>query len=104
MGLSSRAAAICPSLPSVDLSALLHNARNPCFLLHGRGIKSLSNLVIQLREVCNHPDHLESAFDGSWNQGYKDKQWQKAIGFYSEAIKLSSTTMQHTTVISSKLI
>ncbi|RYR56538.1 hypothetical protein Ahy_A05g022231 isoform B [Arachis hypogaea] len=24
------------------------------------------------------------------NQGYKDKQWQKAIGFYSEAIKLSS--------------
>ncbi|XP_057758318.1 translocon at the outer membrane of chloroplasts 64-like isoform X1 [Arachis stenosperma] len=24
------------------------------------------------------------------NQAYKDKQWQKAIGFYSEAIKLSS--------------
>ncbi|XLR14520.1 hypothetical protein S83_042458 [Arachis hypogaea] len=24
------------------------------------------------------------------NQGYKDKQWQKVIGFYSEAIKLSS--------------
>ncbi|KAL4316761.1 hypothetical protein AHAS_Ahas15G0317400 [Arachis hypogaea] len=24
------------------------------------------------------------------NQGYKDKQWQKAIGFYLETIKLSS--------------
>ncbi|QHN97023.1 Protein CHROMATIN REMODELING [Arachis hypogaea] len=35
-------------------------------MLSGRGIKSLSNLVIQLREVCNHPDLLESAFDGSW--------------------------------------
>ena len=23
------------------------------------------------------------------NQAYKDKQWQKAIGFYTEAIKLS---------------
>ncbi|XP_052113582.1 ATP-dependent DNA helicase DDM1-like isoform X1 [Arachis duranensis] len=32
----------------------------------GRGINSLSNLVIQLREVCNHPNLLESAFDGSW--------------------------------------
>ncbi|RYR73963.1 hypothetical protein Ahy_A02g008546 [Arachis hypogaea] len=30
-----------------------------------RGINSLSNLVIQLREVCNHPNLLESAFDGS---------------------------------------
>ncbi|RYQ86029.1 hypothetical protein Ahy_B10g105682 isoform B [Arachis hypogaea] len=35
-------------------------------MLSGRGIKSLSNLVIQLREVCNHPDLLEYAFDGSW--------------------------------------
>ncbi|KAL1300087.1 hypothetical protein AAHE18_18G154300 [Arachis hypogaea] len=35
-------------------------------MLSGRGIKSLSNLVIQLREVCNHPDLLESAFDGSF--------------------------------------
>ncbi|KAL1354807.1 hypothetical protein HN51_006861 [Arachis hypogaea] len=32
----------------------------------GRGIKTLNNLVIQLRKVCNHPDLLESAFDGSW--------------------------------------
>ncbi|RYR00660.1 hypothetical protein Ahy_B07g088787 [Arachis hypogaea] len=49
MGLWSRAAAIRLSLPGVDLSALLHSARNPCFLLH----------------VCNHPNLLESAFDGS---------------------------------------
>ncbi|XP_020962547.1 uncharacterized protein LOC107607981 isoform X2 [Arachis ipaensis] len=34
MGLWSRAAAIRLSLPGVDLSALLHSARNPCFLLH----------------------------------------------------------------------
>ncbi|XP_062158061.1 translocon at the outer membrane of chloroplasts 64 isoform X2 [Alnus glutinosa] len=26
------------------------------------------------------------------NQAFKDKQWQKAIGFYTEAIKLSGTT------------
>ncbi|XP_025649610.1 putative coatomer subunit beta'-3 isoform X3 [Arachis hypogaea] len=35
MGLWSCAAAIRPSLPGVDLLALLHSARNPCFLLHG---------------------------------------------------------------------
>ncbi|XP_025649602.1 putative coatomer subunit beta'-3 isoform X2 [Arachis hypogaea] len=34
MGLWSCAAAIRPSLPGVDLLALLHSARNPCFLLH----------------------------------------------------------------------
>ncbi|RYQ95509.1 hypothetical protein Ahy_B08g090826 isoform B [Arachis hypogaea] len=39
---------------------------HPLTVLDRRGIKSLSNLVIQLREVCNHPDLLESAFDGSW--------------------------------------
>ncbi|MED6155675.1 ATP-dependent DNA helicase ddm1 [Stylosanthes scabra] len=32
----------------------------------GRGIKTLNNLVIQLRKVCNHPDLLESAFDDSY--------------------------------------
>lgn len=26
------------------------------------------------------------------NQAYKDKQWQKAIGFYTEAIKLNDNT------------
>ncbi|KAI4327585.1 hypothetical protein L6164_020025 [Bauhinia variegata] len=31
----------------------------------GRGTKRLNNLVIQLRKNCNHPDLLESAFDGS---------------------------------------
>ncbi|XWS42046.1 hypothetical protein CRYUN_Cryun17cG0134900 [Craigia yunnanensis] len=32
----------------------------------GRGIKGkLNNLMIQLRKNCNHPDLLESAFDGS---------------------------------------
>ncbi|XLU27734.1 hypothetical protein S245_063800, partial [Arachis hypogaea] len=45
-----------PPLTAIDRSPLLYR----------RGIKSLSNLVIQLREVCNHPDLLESAFDGSW--------------------------------------
>ncbi|XP_020962548.1 uncharacterized protein LOC107607981 isoform X3 [Arachis ipaensis] len=71
MGLWSRAAAIRLSLPGVDLSALLHSARNPCFLLHAichqlRVCSTYCNLVIQLREVCNHPNLLESAFDGSW--------------------------------------
>ncbi|XVF62019.1 hypothetical protein PTKIN_Ptkin08bG0183000 [Pterospermum kingtungense] len=33
----------------------------------GRGIKGkLNNLMIQLRKNCNHPDLLESAFDGSY--------------------------------------
>ncbi|KAL2551521.1 ATP-dependent DNA helicase DDM1 [Forsythia ovata] len=33
----------------------------------GRGMKGkLSNLMIQLRKNCNHPDLLESAFDGSY--------------------------------------
>ncbi|KAK6922725.1 SNF2, N-terminal [Dillenia turbinata] len=33
----------------------------------GRGKKGkLNNLMIQLRKVCNHPDLLESAFDGSY--------------------------------------
>ncbi|OAY57380.1 ATP-dependent DNA helicase DDM1 isoform X1 [Manihot esculenta] len=33
----------------------------------GRGMKGkLNNLMIQLRKNCNHPDLLESAFDGSW--------------------------------------
>ncbi|KAF7828842.1 ATP-dependent DNA helicase DDM1 [Senna tora] len=32
----------------------------------GRGSKKLNNLVIQLRKNCNHPDLLESAFDGSY--------------------------------------
>ncbi|XLU35572.1 hypothetical protein S245_071638, partial [Arachis hypogaea] len=80
-------------------------------MLSGRGIKSLSNLVIQLREVCNHPDLLEYAFDGSWlyppvNEIVEQcenfrllerllkrlfaRKHKKAIGFYSEAIKLSS--------------
>lgn len=32
----------------------------------GRGMKGkLNNLMIQLRKNCNHPDLLESAFDGS---------------------------------------
>lgn len=26
------------------------------------------------------------------NQAYKDKQWQKAIGFYTEAIKLNGNS------------
>ncbi|XP_045814264.1 ATP-dependent DNA helicase DDM1-like [Trifolium pratense] len=32
----------------------------------GRGATKLNNLVIQLRKVCNHPDLLESAYDGSY--------------------------------------
>ncbi|KAF5752968.1 DECREASED DNA METHYLATION 1 family protein [Tripterygium wilfordii] len=33
----------------------------------GRGMKGkLNNLMIQLRKNCNHPDLLESAFDGSY--------------------------------------
>ncbi|XP_043814167.1 ATP-dependent DNA helicase DDM1 isoform X2 [Manihot esculenta] len=33
----------------------------------GRGLKGkLNNLMIQLRKNCNHPDLLESAFDGSY--------------------------------------
>lgn len=32
----------------------------------GRAATKLNNLVIQLRKVCNHPDLLESAFDGSY--------------------------------------
>ncbi|EOX91122.1 Chromatin remodeling 1 isoform 3, partial [Theobroma cacao] len=33
----------------------------------GRGVKGkLNNLMIQLRKNCNHPDLLESAFDGSY--------------------------------------
>ncbi|KAK4759039.1 hypothetical protein SAY87_020340 [Trapa incisa] len=33
----------------------------------GRGMKGkLNNLMIQLRKNCNHPDLLESAFDGTW--------------------------------------
>ncbi|XP_021273961.1 ATP-dependent DNA helicase DDM1 isoform X2 [Herrania umbratica] len=33
----------------------------------GRGVKrKLNNLMIQLRKNCNHPDLLESAFDGSF--------------------------------------
>lgn len=32
----------------------------------GRAPTSLNNLVIQLRKVCNHPDLLESVFDGSY--------------------------------------
>ncbi|KAL2531531.1 ATP-dependent DNA helicase DDM1 [Abeliophyllum distichum] len=33
----------------------------------GRGMKGkLSNLMVQLRKNCNHPDLLESAFDGSY--------------------------------------
>lgn len=32
----------------------------------GRGIKGkLNNLMVQLRKNCNHPDLLQSAFDGS---------------------------------------
>lgn len=32
----------------------------------GRGVKGkLNNLMVQLRKNCNHPDLLESAFDGS---------------------------------------
>lgn len=31
---------------------------------HGMKVK-LNNLIIQLRKNCNHPDLLESAFDGS---------------------------------------
>ena len=32
----------------------------------GRGMKGkLNNLMVQLRKNCNHPDLLESAFDGS---------------------------------------
>ncbi|KAK6924343.1 SNF2, N-terminal [Dillenia turbinata] len=34
----------------------------------GRGMKGkLNNLMIQLRKTCNHPDLLESAFDGSYS-------------------------------------
>ena len=33
----------------------------------GRGVKGkLNNLMVQLRKNCNHPDLLESAFDGSY--------------------------------------
>ena len=33
----------------------------------GRGMKrKLNNLVVRLRKNCNHPDLLESAFDGSY--------------------------------------
>ncbi|XP_009792124.1 ATP-dependent DNA helicase DDM1 isoform X1 [Nicotiana tabacum] len=32
----------------------------------GHGFKKLTNLMIQLRKNCNHPDLLESAFDGSF--------------------------------------
>lgn len=33
----------------------------------GRGMKGkLNNLMVQLRKNCNHPDLLESAFDGSY--------------------------------------
>ncbi|KAK2975847.1 hypothetical protein RJ640_022864 [Escallonia rubra] len=33
----------------------------------GRGLKGkLNNLMVQLRKNCNHPDLLQSAFDGSW--------------------------------------
>ncbi|XP_019444762.1 PREDICTED: ATP-dependent DNA helicase DDM1-like [Lupinus angustifolius] len=32
----------------------------------GRATKSLKNLCLQLRKVCNHPDLLESAFDDSY--------------------------------------
>ncbi|CAI8584559.1 unnamed protein product [Vicia faba] len=32
----------------------------------GRAAASLNNLMIQLRKVCNHPDILESPYDGSY--------------------------------------
>lgn len=32
----------------------------------GRAMKTINNLLVQLRKVCNHPDLLESAFDGSY--------------------------------------
>ncbi|GMJ10838.1 translocon at the outer membrane of chloroplasts 64-III [Hibiscus trionum] len=34
-------------------------------------------------------EHSAEAVKEKGNQAYKDKQWQKAIGFYTEAIKLS---------------
>ncbi|XP_039061006.1 outer envelope protein 64, chloroplastic-like [Hibiscus syriacus] len=35
------------------------------------------------------PEHSAETVKEKGNQAYKDKQWQKAIGFYTEAIKLS---------------
>ncbi|CAK8539872.1 unnamed protein product [Lathyrus sativus] len=32
----------------------------------GRSVGSINNLMIQLRKVCNHPDLLESPYDGSY--------------------------------------
>lgn len=28
-------------------------------------MRTINNLLVQLRKVCNHPDLLESSFDGS---------------------------------------
>lgn len=40
------------------------------------------------RNVVNQENSAEVAKEKG-NQAYKDKQWQKAVGFYTEAIKLS---------------
>ncbi|XP_022738462.1 outer envelope protein 64, chloroplastic-like isoform X3 [Durio zibethinus] len=41
-----------------------------------------------LRKAVNQ-EHSADVAKEKGNQAYKDKQWQKAIGFYTEAIKLS---------------
>ncbi|RYR21315.1 hypothetical protein Ahy_B03g066605 isoform A [Arachis hypogaea] len=54
-------------------------------------IRSLLVLIFsQWTKVLDILDYYFSEKDFEGNQGYKDKQWQKVIGFYSEAIKLSS--------------
>lgn len=52
-----------PSLSAMWVSKKLYYVL--CRFDAGRAPTSLNNLVIQLRKVCNHPDLLESVFDGS---------------------------------------
>ncbi|CAI0473484.1 unnamed protein product [Linum tenue] len=49
------------------INKTLENHLRDKALIAGRGMKGkLNNLVIQLRKNCNHPDLLESVFDGSY--------------------------------------
>ncbi|AET01694.1 putative DNA helicase [Medicago truncatula] len=51
---------------SSEIRKSVQNAPSVCQFDAGRSPTSLNNLVIQLRKVCNHPDLLESVFDGSY--------------------------------------
>lgn len=44
-----------------------------------------------LSRNANSKEHLAEIAKEKGNQAYKDKQWQKAVGFYTDAIKLSSS-------------